>query len=65
MGTSTWDRWKACGRFVTGHSPVPESRWHENVLGIDTGVQIDERGYGRLTIARIEGKQIETWSFER
>ena len=45
--------------------PVPEPVWHENVLGIDTGVHIDERGYGRLTIARIDGKEIEIWSFER
>ena len=30
-----------------------------------TGVHIDHRGYGRLTIARIDGKEIETWSFER
>ena len=50
---------------VTGHTPVPEPTWHENVLSIDTGVHIDERGYGRLTIARIDGKEIETWSFER
>ena len=50
---------------VSGHTPTPEPTWHENVLGIDTGVHIDERGYGRLTIARIDGKEIETWSFER
>ena len=50
---------------VTGHTPVPEPVWHENVLGIDTGVHIDERGYGRLTIARIDGKEIETLSFDR
>ena len=50
---------------VTGHTPVPEPSWHENVLGIDTGVHIDDRGYGRLTVARIDGKEIETWSFER
>ena len=43
----------------------PEPTWHENVVGIDTGVHIDERGYGRLTIARIDGKEIETWSFDR
>ena len=50
---------------VTGHTPVPEPVWHENVLAIDTGVHIDERGYGRLTIARIDGRQIETVSFDR
>ena len=50
---------------VTGHTPVPELTWHENVLGIDTGVHINERGYGRVTIARIDGKEIETWSFGR
>ena len=50
---------------VTGHTPVLEPVWHENVLGIDTGVHIDKRGYSRLTIARIDGKEIETWSFER
>ena len=50
---------------VTGHPPVPEPVWHENVLGIDTGVHIDDRGYGRLTIARIDGEKVETLSFER
>ena len=50
---------------ITGHTPVPEPAWHENVLGIDTGVHIDERGYGQLTIARFDGKEIETLSFER
>ena len=45
---------------VTGHTPVPEPVRHENVLGIDTGVHIDDRGYGRLTIARIDGKEVET-----
>ena len=50
---------------VTGHTPVPEPVWHENVLGIDTGVHIEERGYGRLTIARIDGREIETLSFDR
>lgn len=50
---------------VTGHTPVPEPVWHENVLGIDTGVHIGGRGHGRLTIARIDGKKIETSSFDR
>ena len=50
---------------VTGHTPVPEPVWHENVLGIDTGVHIEDRGYGRLTIARIDAKEIETSSFDR
>ena len=44
---------------------MPEPAWHENVLGIDTGVHIVERGYGRLTIARIDGTEIETLSFDR
>ena len=51
---------------VTGHTPVSDPKWDHNVLAIDTGVvHIDEWEYGRLTIARIDGKQIETWSFER
>ena len=50
---------------VTGHTPVPEPVWHENVLGIDTGVHIEERGYGRITIARIDTPTIETLSFAR
>ena len=50
---------------VTGHTPVPEPVWHGNVLAIDTGVHIADRGYGRLTIARIDGKEIETLSFAR
>ena len=50
---------------VTGHTPVPRPSWHENVLDIDTGVHIEDRGYGRLTIARIDGKEIETWGFPR
>ena len=32
---------------VTGRTSVPEPTWHENVLGIDTGVHIDGRGSGR------------------
>ena len=50
---------------VTGHTPRPEPVWHGNVLAIDTGVHIDDRGYGHLTIARIDAKEIETWSFAR
>ena len=50
---------------ITGHTPVPEPTWHENVLGIDTGVHIAERGYGRLTIARIDGREVEISSFDR
>ena len=30
------------------------------MLGMDTGVNIDHRGYGRLTIERIDGKEIES-----
>ena len=44
---------------------MPEPSWHENVLGIDTGVHIERLGYGRLTIARLDGKEIETWNFAR
>ena len=50
---------------VTGHTPVPEPVWQENVLGIDTGVHIGDRGFGHLAIVRIDGKEIETWRFER
>ena len=50
---------------VTGHTPVPEPVWQENVLGIDTGVHIGDRGFGHLTIAPIDGKEIEAWRFER
>ena len=46
------------------NSTVPRlNSWH--VLGIDTGVHLDHRGYGRLTVARIDGREIETWSLER
>ena len=50
---------------VTGHTPVSEPSWHENVLGIDTGVHIGERGDGQLTVARIDGNAFETLSFDR
>ena len=50
---------------VTAHTPILKPAWHENVLGIDTGVHIEKRGYGRLTIARIDGREIETSSFDR
>ena len=50
---------------LTGHTSTPEPRWHENILGIDTGVHIDRPGFGRLTIARIDGPEIETASFDR
>lgn len=50
---------------VTGHTPLPKPRWHENVLGIHTGVHIDDPEYRRLTIARIDSREIETWSFVR
>ena len=50
---------------ITGHTPVPEPVWHENVLGIDTGVHIGERGYGGLTVARIDTLEIETVTFDR
>lgn len=50
---------------ITGHTPVREPVWQENVLAIDTGVYIQGRGYGRLTIARIDGKELEIVSFQR
>ena len=50
---------------LTGHTSTPEPRWHENILGIDTGVHIDRPGFRRLTIARIDGPEIETASFDR
>ena len=62
---SAWGPVEGVRCVVTGHTPVPEPGWHENVLGIDTGVHIDQRRYGRLTIARIDAKEIETWSSER
>jgi len=37
----------------------------EGVRCVVTGVHIEDRGYGRLTIARIDGKEIETRSFDR
>lgn len=55
------------GRTVRrdGAYAAPEPRWHENVLGTRTGLHTDEPEYGRLTIARIDSKEIETWSFAR
>ena len=50
---------------LTGHTSTTGPRWTENILGIDTGVHIDRPGFGRLTIARIDGKEIETFSFGR
>lgn len=50
---------------ITEHTPISEPSWHENVLGIDTGAHIGDRGYGRLTLARIDARAIETWSIER
>ena len=37
---------------LTGHTPSQEPR-------------CDRPGFGRLTIARVDGKEIETWSFDR
>ena len=31
---------------VTGHTPVPEPKWHHNVLAIDTGVAYPRRRAG-------------------
>ena len=50
---------------ITGHTPVSEPKWHTNVLDIDTGVHVDARGYGSLTIARIDTDPIEHWSMRR
>jgi len=50
---------------LTGHTSCRQPTWHGNILGIDTGVHIDRPGYGRLTIARIDGKEVETFSFDR
>ena len=33
---------------VSRHTPMPEPIRHENVLGIDTVVHIDDRGYSHL-----------------
>ena len=57
LGTNTWDRSRACDASSPDTRPMPEPVWHENVLGIDTGVHIDDRGYGHLTIARIDGNE--------
>ena len=43
-------------RVIAGHPPIGEPSRHENVLGIDTGVHIDGRGYGRLALARIDAE---------
>ncbi len=48
---------------VTGHTPVPEPVWRANVLDIDTGIARPDMR--RLTIARIDTKEIETWTFDR
>ena len=53
------------GCVATDHTPVPDPTWHENMLRIDSGVYIDDRGYDRLTIARIDGKEIETRSIAK
>ena len=50
---------------VTGHTPVPEPKWHHNVLAIETGVHIDDVEYRQLTITRIDCKPVKTRSFDR
>lgn len=50
---------------LTGHTSCRRPTWNGNILGIDTGVHIDRPGYGRLTVARIDGKEIETFCFDR
>ena len=50
---------------ITGHTPVSKPQWHTNVLDIDTGVHVDRRGYGSLTIAWIDTDPIEHWSMKR
>ena len=62
---STWGPWREVECVITGHTPVCEPVWQENVLAIDTGVYTQGRGYGRLTIARIDGKELEIVSFQR
>ena len=48
---------------VTGHTPVAEPVWRANVLDIDTGIA--REGLERLTIARIDTREITTWSFDQ
>ncbi len=46
---------------LVGHTRVREPVWAGNVLHIETGVYSG----GPLTLARIDGPEIETWSFHR
>ena len=49
--------------IVTGHTPVPAPVWRANILDIDTGIA--RPGMRRLTVARIDTKDIGTWTFDR
>ena len=47
---------------------VPNGPAHQRVIEealSQAGFPPSDVDYGRLSIARIDGKQIETWSFER
>ena len=48
---------------LTGHTPIRTPVWHDNILDIDTGIARPD--LGRLTIARIDTKDIGTWTFDR
>ena len=48
---------------VTGHTPVTAPVWRANILDIDTGIARPD--LGRLTGARIDTKDIGTWTFDR
>ncbi len=48
---------------LTGHTPMPGPVWRANVLDIDTGIV--RQGMRRLTVARIDTKEIGTWTFDR
>ena len=42
---------------------LAEPLWRANVLDIDTGIA--REGLERLTIARIDTREITTWSFDQ
>lgn len=50
---------------LTGHTSLHAPLWRGNVLGIDTGIHYDRPEPGRLTVARIDTEEIETFSFDR
>ena len=63
------DEWQGAVEGVravlTGHTSLHAPLWRGNVLGIDTGIHYDRPEPGRLTIARIDTEEIETFSFDR